>query len=224
MLTFRLKAAALLLFGFLNSVYAGAPPMAIEASAKGISRLDVRFTYKDKELSRFEFKGSEGVATGAITLPTEVNADYEITAYDQEGRVSHSGKGTLPASHDDDRPLLLPVPPAGDADGLIVSVTRERIVLTVKPGESNQINVHADIYDPYGNPVKFDPLEIRWGLSDPRDIKLVPLDDPRDVVLVPNKGVKLERLCITPPDVSICTINGHCRPIPICSDPWTTVS
>jgi hypothetical protein len=226
----RVQAAVLVLLGLLNvpALYAGPPPaspMVLEASAKGLSRLDVRFTVNDKELSRFEIKGSEGQVAGAITLPGDEGASYEITAYDMEGKATHFGKGPIPAQGENDRPLVLPVPPTGDADGLVVTVTRERIVLTVKQGDSNQFNVHADFLDPLGNPTKIDPLDIRWELSDARDLKLVPIpDDGRNVVLVPNKGMTLERLCVTPPEVSVCAPNSHCHHIPVCSDPWTTIS
>jgi alpha-tubulin suppressor-like RCC1 family protein len=229
MYSHRLQAIAILLLGLLNiPAYAGpasGPTLVLEAKAEGLSRLEVRFTVKDKELSRFEFKGGDGLVVGAVTLPGDVGASYEITGYDMEGRVSHSGKGPIPAQGDNDRPLALPVPPTGDADGFVVTVTHERIALTVKPGDSNQFNVHADFLDPFGNPPKIDPLDIRWGLTDGRDLKLLPNPaDARDVVLVPNKGVTLERLCVTPPEVYACLPNSHCYSVKVCSDPWTTVS
>ena len=225
MLTFRLKAAALLLVGFLHIpvLQAGTPPLVLEASAKDIGGLSVRFTYKDKELSRYEFKGAEGQVVGAVTLPTEVGTSYEITAWNTNGKITNYGTGPVPAASEDGRPRVLPVPPSGEANGLEVSLANERIVVTVKPGESNQFNVQADIFDPYGNPVKIDPIEIRWGLTDGR-LALKPLPDGPKVVLVPNKGITLERLCVTPPEVYACTVNGHCRPIKVCSDPWATVS
>jgi hypothetical protein len=120
--------------------------------------------------------------------------------------------------------VVLAVPSTRDSDSLVVSLTRERMVLTVKESEPNQLYVHLDLLDPLGGSIKIDPLEIRYGLTDVRDLRLVP--DPRDtgVWVVPDKGVTLERLCITPPDVYACIPNGHCRPIPICKDPWATIS
>ena len=53
----------------------------------------------------------------------------------------------------------------------MVSLTRERMVLTVKEGEPNQLNVHLDLLDPLGDPIEIDPLEIRWGLTDGRDLR-----------------------------------------------------
>jgi len=137
------------LVGFLHipALQAGTPPLVLEASAKDIGGLSVRFTYKDKELSQYEFKGSEGQVVGAVTLPTEVGTSYEITAWDTNGKITNFGSGPVPAASEDGRPRVLPVPASGEANGLEVSLANERIVVTVKQGESNQFNVQADIFD-----------------------------------------------------------------------------
>jgi hypothetical protein len=228
----HIQAAAILLASLLfntSALHAGGlpdgPNRVLEVTGKGLARLDVRFSIQGKEFSSAELKGEKGLVVGGVTLPTEGAADYEITAYDDEGRVSNYGKGSIPALGEGDRPVVLPLPPTGDSDGLAATLTSERIVLSVKPGEANQFNVRFDLLDPLGGPIKIDPLEIRYGLTDGRDLRLVP--DPRDpglVVVVPNKGVIPEKLCATPPDVYVCLPNGHCRPIPICSDPYTTIS
>jgi alpha-tubulin suppressor-like RCC1 family protein len=225
-----IRAAALLLFGLLNfsALQAGAlpesPNTVLEATGPGLSRLDVRFSIEGKELPGAELKSEKDLVVGGVTLPSEGPADYEITAFDREGKATHYGKGSIPAPGVEDRPVVLAVPPTGDSDALVVSLTRERLVLSVKEGEPNQLTVHLDLLDPLGNPTKIDPLEIRWGLTDERNLKLVPIPDKYDVVVVPNKGLTLERLCITPPEVYACIPNGHCRPIPICADPYTTIS
>ena len=227
----HIQTAAVLLLGLLcntSVLRAGplptSPNTVLEATGPGLSRLDVRFSIEGKELPSAEINGEKGLMVGGVTLPTEGPADYEITVFDMEGKATHYGTGSIPAPGEDDRPVVLAVPSTRDNDSLVVSLTRERMVLSVKEGEPNQLKVHLDLLDPLGDPIEIDPLEIRWGLTDGRDLRLVP--DPRDldVEVVPNKGFTLERLCITPPEVYACLPNGHCRPIPICSDPWTTVS
>jgi len=226
----HIRAAALLLFGLLNfsALQAGSVPdspnAVLEATGPGLSRLEVRFSIQGKELPGAELKSEKDLVVGGVTLPSEGPADYEITAFDREGKATHYGKGSIPAPGEEDRPVVLALPPTGDSDALVVSLTRERLVLSVREGEPNQLNVHLDLLDPLGNPSKIDPLEIRWGLTDGRNLKLVPIPDKYDVAVVPNKGYTLERLCITPPEVYACIPNGHCRPIPICSDPYTSIS
>ena len=227
----HIQTAAVLLLGLLSNtsvLRAGplptSPNTVIEATGPGLSRLDVRFSIEGKELPSAEIKGENGLMVGGVTLPTEGPADYEITAFDFEGKATHYGKGSILAPGEEGRPLVLAVPSTRDSDSLVVSLTRERMVLTVKEGEPNQLNVHLDLLDPLGDPIEIDPLEIRWGLTDGRNLKLVPIPDEYEVDLVPDKGFTLERLCITPPEVYACLPNGHCRPIPICSDPWTTIS
>jgi hypothetical protein len=230
MISRYIQAAALALLGLLpfSSLQAGPSPdgpnAVLEASGPGLAYLEVRFSIDGKELPGAELKGERDSIVGGVTLPREGLADYEITAFDREGKATHYGKGTVAALGEEGRPVVLAVPSTGDNESLVVSLTRERMVLSVKPAESNQLYVHLDLLDPLGGPIKIEPLEIRYGLTDVRDLKLVP--DPRDtgVWVVPNKGVTLERLCITPPEVYACVPNGHCRPVPICSDPYTSIS
>lgn len=227
----HIQAAAILLAGLLFNTSAlqagplpGSPNTVLEATGPGLSRLDVRFSIQGKELPGAELKGEKGLVVGGVTLPSEGPANYEITGFDLEGKATFYGKGWIPAPGEDDRPVTLAVPSTGDNDSLVVSLTRERMVLTVKEGEPNQLTVHLDLLDPLGGPIKIDPLDIRYGLTDGRNLQLRPNPKDTDVVLVPNKGVTLERLCVTPPDVYACLPNGHCRPIPICKDPWATIS
>jgi len=227
----HIQATAILLLGLLfnNTVMlAGPPPTSpntvLEATGSGLSRLEVRLSVQGKEFPGAELKSEKGVLVGGVTLPSEGPADYEITAYDGDGKASHYGKGSIPAPGEEDRPVVLAVPSTRDGDSLVVSLTRERMVLSVKEGEPNQLYVHLDLLDPLGGPIKIDPLEIRYGLTDGRNLKLVPNPKDPGVTVVPNKGYTFERLCITPPEVYACIPNGHCRPVQICSDPWTTVS
>jgi alpha-tubulin suppressor-like RCC1 family protein len=226
----RIQACAVLLLGLLFNIpalYAGpssTPNAVLEVGGPGLARLDVRLNSKDLEPVRLTLKGDGGSLVGSVQLSTEYPTDYEITAFNQDGKVTHAGKGTIQPFAEGDRPLSLPLPSISDGAGLVASLTHERIVLTVKPGESGTYDGHFDILDPLGNPTKIDPLDIRYGLSDVRDMKLVPIPDTQDFHVVPRKDLPPQRLCVSPPDTYICLPNGHCRPIPICSDPWVTIS
>jgi hypothetical protein len=99
----HIQTAAVLLLGLLfntSALYAGPPPTSpntvLEATGPGLSRLEVRFSIEGKELRGAEIKGEKGLLVGGVTLPTEGPADYEITAFDLEGKATHFGTGSIP--------------------------------------------------------------------------------------------------------------------------------
>src|SRR6188768_1675343 len=105
----HIRAAAMLLLGLLNfsAVQAGSVPdspnAVLEATGPGLSRLDIRFSIQGKELPGAELKGEKDLVVGGVTLPSEGRSDYEITAFDREGRVTHYGKGSVPAPGEEGR-------------------------------------------------------------------------------------------------------------------------
>ena len=213
---------------------ASAPPanpnLVLEATGPGLARLEVQLSAKGSAAVstsplKFEFKGIDGLVVGGIELPSDVATDYEITAFDAAGKATHKGRGSLPGLARNDRPRLLPLPPTGEGEGLVVSLTRERLVLDVKPSaKPNNFAAHLDVYDPLGKPTKIEPLDIHWGLTDARDVRLIPGPGRFDIQLVPKDPPVLMRICDLSTQVWACLPNGNCRPRRICVDPWTAIS
>jgi alpha-tubulin suppressor-like RCC1 family protein len=205
-----------------------APNMIIEATRPGLARLEVVLNAKgSKEPFKYEFKGSSGSVVGGIALPDDAPAEYTITAFDAADKVTHTGKGSIPGRAHNDRPLVLPLPPTGDGEGLAVSLTRERLVLDVKPlPESNGLLVQVQAYDPQGNPMALSPDDPRWGLTDPRYFDLLPRPDRNGIVLVPKDPPTQTpiTLCEFATQVIACLPNTHCHAGRVCIDPWATIS
>jgi hypothetical protein len=224
-----IRVLALACLGFALRAQAGpeyTPNMVVETSAPGLARLDVLLSSQEwKEPRRFVFEG-KGSITGGIALPEKYAAEYSITAYDEEGRPINSGKGPIPPVATLDKPLNIPLPSPEKGDGLVLTLNRERIALEVLPSKESpdEIAVHAEIYDAAGNPAKFDPELLNWQLSDGRFIDIRRDYDPRDIKVVPNKGFTFERLCPLTPVVTLCRLNGQCKAIKVCDDPWVQIS
>lgn len=202
------------------------PNMVVETTAPGLARLEVLLSSKEwKESRRFVFEGKDSIA-GGISIPEKYAAEYSMTAYDEKGNVINYGKGPIPPVASLDKPFEVPLPAAEKGEGLLVTVNRERISLAVQPSKEVEgaIMAHAEVFDPTGNPSKFDPEQLYWQLSDGRYLDLHRGWDPRDIHVVPHKDIEFARLCALEPVVSVCTINGHCRPIKVCKDPWVKIS
>jgi len=222
----HIQAAALLLLGLLNiqTLQAGPPSgpnIVLEATADGLARLDVRLNSKGlKEPVKLQLKGEGNVVVGGVTLSSEYPTDYEITGFNDEGKATFSGKGTLPPVYDTDRPITLSLPPTGEGDGLAVSLTRERLVVGVQ-SEKGDLSAHLDVFDPLGNHKELKFEDIRWGLSDNRylDIRQFGYD-----VHLPPKNQDIIKLCPLSTEVFICLPNGNCRSQKICSDPFVQIS
>jgi alpha-tubulin suppressor-like RCC1 family protein len=205
------------------------PPPAntvIETTGAGLARLEVLLSASgSNEPLRYEFKGSDGSIAGGIALPGDVPAEYTITAFDAADKATHTGKGSIPGLARNDRPLVLPLPPTGEGEGLLVSLTRERLVLDVKQSpESNEATVRLQAFDPQGNPMRLNPDDLRWGLTDPRYFNLLPRPDRYEVALVPKDFPTLIKLCEFGTQVFACLPNTHCKVVRVCIDPWTTIS
>jgi len=233
---YRHQAAALPLLALLLLIFsplafaAPEPDAVLEVTGKGLTYLDVEFRSREgKELDRYQFKVSKGSVVGSVTLPGDADANYEITAFDADGIATHSGKGLLPALIEGDRPLLLPLSPTEPekgARGLVVSLARERLVLEATPtDEPNTITVKLQALDPRGNPLKLDPNDISWGLTDPTQFELIPLKDKFEIVIRPNEKFPrpIGDLCDVPP-VFLCIPDLNCRVIKVCPDPWVMLS
>jgi alpha-tubulin suppressor-like RCC1 family protein len=226
----RIHAAALTLAGLLfniSTLQAGpssSPNTVLEATGDGLVRLDVRLVPKGtKDSLNLSFKGDGGVIVGSLTLSDEVGADYEITAFNADGKATHYGKGSIPRFPAEDRPLALPLSPTGEGSGLVVSLTHERLLVDVKPGEKGDYTAHLNVYDPFGNPKELNPEDIRWGLSDARHLDMHRFDK-FDLNLTPKGPFELIEFCTLEPEVFACIPNGHCRQVKVCSDPWMKVS
>lgn len=206
-----------------------APNMVIEARGTGLARLTVELSAKGKaQPVMFEYKATDGMAAGGIAIPNDVPSDYVVTGFDEAGRVTHMGKGSIPAFVNIDRPLALGAPSVGEGEGVVVSLTRERLVIeaTPTPGQPGDLALRAQVFDAQGNAAKINPGDLRWQLSDGRYVDLVP--NPRDGGLhyVP-RGTTPTRpvpLCELRPDVYVCLPNGHCVSIKVCADPFVSIS
>ena len=226
---------ALILLIFSPAAFAAPEPNAVlEVTGEGLTYLDVEFRSREgKELERYQFKANEdGLVVDGVALPAEGGGDYEITAFDRDGIATYSGKGPIPPLLQGDRPLQLVLTPTdkeddhkGGRDGIIVTLSTERLVLEAKPlEEPNTFAVHLQAFDPRGNAMKFDPNDIRWGLTDPTHFELLPKElavivRPVETFPRPNG----ER-CDVPPKVVLCIPNGNCRVIKVCPEPWITIS
>jgi alpha-tubulin suppressor-like RCC1 family protein len=230
-----LLALILLVFSPQGFSAPSEPNAVIEAAGEGLARLDVRLRPKGgKESFRFEFKGAEGLIAGGITLPGDSGSDYEITAFNREGIATYSGKGSIPPLLDGDRPLQLPLPPAdleaGRSDGIVVHLSRERLMLeTARLEEPDHYLVQLQVLDPRGNPLKRDPDGVRWGITDPTHFELLPLKDRHDaVILRPREDgtilTPIGNLCDVPARVVLCLPDLHCRVVSVCADPWVSIS
>ncbi|HEX6398359.1 MAG TPA: hypothetical protein VFZ95_13115 [Steroidobacteraceae bacterium] len=201
------------------------PNMVVESNAPGLARLEVLLSSKEwNESRRYVFEGKGSIA-GGIALPEKYGAEYSITAYDAEGNVINLGKGPIPPVASLDKPLDIALPPAEKGEGLLVTVNSERIALEVQKADlPDGVSLHAELTDPAGNPAKVDPEQLYWQLSDGRYLDLRRGFDPRDIDIVPHKGFEFAELCPLEPVATVCTLNGHCKPIRVCSDPWVKIS
>ena len=201
--------------------------MVVEVAGDNLGRLEVRLMSKGmKEPVRYDFKGEDGTIFGGIALPKEGGAEYEINVYDQEGMLTHTGKGSIGNYEQLDKGVDLPLEQIGGDDGLIAAVTRERIVLEVEPYKENpeKITVRAHAFDPMGNRAFIHPGDLTWQLTDGRLIHLIPKfeDDGPKVDVVPDKTVF--ELCPLQPQVFACKFGTHCKALRICDDPFVRVS
>ncbi|HEV7608514.1 MAG TPA: hypothetical protein VGO61_14310 [Steroidobacteraceae bacterium] len=227
----RFQVAALTLAGLLfniSSLQAGpsasGPNTVLEVTGDGLARLDVSLTAKGlKEPLRLSFKGDGGLIVGSFALSTEVSTNYEITAFNTDGKATHYGKGSLPRFVNADRPLVLPLAATGEGSGLVVSLAHERLAIDVKPAEKGEYTAHFSAFDALGNPKELDPKDIRWGLSDSRYLDIQQFDK-YDVKLPPKDPLQVFELCSLTPEVTACIPNGHCRQVKVCSDPWKMIS
>jgi alpha-tubulin suppressor-like RCC1 family protein len=233
----RIQAAALPLLALIliicspQAFSATAEPNAvIEVAGEGLVYLEVELRPEGgKEQLRFQYKGTNGLIVGGIALPADGGADYEITAYDEQGKSRYAGKGWIPSLLKGDRPLRLPLLPTDqDSGGIMVSLSRERLVLEAKPAdEPNSFTVELQALDPRGYPSMLDPKEVSWRLTDTTQFELLPYEDRYDVVVVrPLKETILKpyaELCDDPPKVVLCT-ELNCRVVSLCSDPWVAIS
>lgn len=236
MFNLRIQAAALPLVALILSIFAlpavaaPEPNTVLEVEGVGLSHLDVQLTPKGSEPVRLQLKADEGHLVAGIGLPQEVGTEYEIAAYDTEGRVTHAGKGSIPPFSAIERPVRLGLPPTlekeGNAEGLIVSLSRERLVLEAfESEEPNHFTVDLQALDVHGNPLKIDPNDIKWGLTDPTHFELLSLKERFQAKLIPKDTFpKPLRLCDVPPVVIACLPNSLCKPIRVCPDPFEKVS
>lgn len=232
----HIRAAALpllasILFTLAPQAFAAPEPNTVlEATGEGLSYLDVRLTSKGSEPIQLRLTGEDGRVVGDLGLPGEVSTDYEITAFNTEGKAIHSGKGSIPPLGAIDKSVRLGLPPTDDREGaregLVVTLSHERLVLEAfESNEPNHYTIDLQVLDPIGNPAKFDPNDIRWGLTDPTHFELLPLKDKYQVALVPKDTFPtLVRLCDVPPAVQACTTSGFCKVIKVCPDPFVQVS
>lgn len=233
MFRFRIRAVAPLLAPILfmlapQAFAAPEPNTVLEATGEGLSYLDVRLTSKGYEPQQLRFSAEDGRLVGDLALPREGNTDFEITAFNTEGKATHSGKGSIPPSTAIDKPVLLGLPPMdeGARGGLVVSLSHERLVLEAfESNELNRYTIDLQVLDPIGNPAKFDPNDIRWGLTDPTHFELLPLEDKYQIALVPKDIFpKPFKFCDVPPEVQVCTKSGFCKAIKVCPDPYVQIS
>ncbi len=226
---------ALILAGFAPPSLAApsGPEVVLEATGTGLAYLEVELRPRKGETFSYKLEGSKGLIVGGITLPAEAS-DYEITAFDTEGKVTFFGRGSIPSFMTDDPPLQISLPPAnpeeGKNDGLIVSLSRERVVLRAKPmDEPNSFSIEARVTDPHGNAVPLDQSDVQWGLTDPTHFELQPLKERfTGVILRPREDGPFVTpagiLCDVPPHVVMCIPGRHCRAVKVCNDPWVTIS
>jgi len=206
----------------------------LEVTGEGLTRLEVEFRSREgKELERYQFEATDGLVVGGVVLPSDVGANYEITAFGSDGIATYSGTGSIPTLQEDDRPIKLTLPPTdqgeeqNDRDGLLVSLSNERLVLeSASTGEPNHFTVRLQAFDPRGNILKLDPEEISWDLTDSAHFELLPLEDKFEIVLRPHETFPqtIDNLCDVPPKVVVCIPSLNCRVITVCPDPWVTIS
>jgi len=226
---------ALILFIFSPAAFAAPEPNAIlELTGEGLTYLEVEFRSREgKDLGRYQFRESEGLVVGGIALPDEAGAEYEITAFDADGIATYSGAGAVPSLGEGDRPLELPLlptdkekgPEAASRGGIVVSVSRERLVLEAREsGEPDNFTVRLQALDARGDPLKLDADGIRWGVTDPNHFELIPLKDRYEVVIRPRVDFPgIFNFCSKVPKVVGCTPT-HCKMLRVCPDPWVSIS
>jgi hypothetical protein len=203
------------------------PNMVIEVTGSNLSRVDIQLLQKGmKEPIRYEFKTENGEIAGAIALAKEGDSQYEITAYDLEGKLTHIGTGSLGNYEQMDKGARLPLEPIDGSDGLVVEMARERLVLEVEPYKDSpeQISVSAQAFDPRGNVAHIQPGDLTWQLTDGRLIHLIPDREKPKVDMFPNKDSGIQELCSLEPKVVACRIGVQCQAIPVCFDPFVRVS
>ena len=204
------------------------PNRVIEAKRAGLARLTVELRAEGrKEPQTFDLKGSEGAVVGGILLP-EQRVEYTISAYDANGTVTNRGSGSLTGARKDDRPLDLALPSTNDGETLLVSLARQRIdlQLTRATDKSGKFTVRARVFDPQGNPARFDSSDPRWGVTDPRVYQLQPGPDRFDRTFVPRtppNGAVIF-LCSPKTSVTFCATADACKQIDVCADPYTAIS
>ncbi|MBC8025058.1 MAG: hypothetical protein H7Y89_03630 [Steroidobacteraceae bacterium] len=231
----QFKASGLVLLGVVLLLVAGqfaqaqsppTPNMVVEVVNADVSRLEVRLSGGEfKESLQYEFKGVNGTITGGIALPKEGRLDWEIVAYDREGKLTHEGKGSIGGLVHTERAIDLPLESIDGGEGLVVSLAHQRIVLEVESYETSEtLSVRAQVFDPQGNRADIKPGDLTWQLTDGRLIDLIKHEKEYKYELVPKKDAQIFELCTQAPQVFVCTKNGFCKPLRVCSDPFVSIS
>lgn len=224
----QIRVAAFLLLAVLFTLFmveaarAQTPNMVLETAGDNLSRIEL--TIRGKDPVRYTFKAEKGAIAGGIALPKSGSADYEITAYDLKGNLTHIGTGTLGSAGATDKGTLLPLDSIDGGVGLVATVNRERIVLEVgKDGSPDRMSVRASVLDAQGKVAAYiKPGDIIWTTSTGKQIQLIPRDN-FSVDVVPNKDSTIYQLCPLGPVVGAC-LPGRCKPVKLCTDPFVQVS
>ena len=94
-----LPLAVVLTLSMVSIARAQRPPMpnmVLQAEGETLGRLEVQLRFDGmKEPFRYELNAENGAIVGAIALPKEGGAQYDIVAYDGEGNATHIGNGPI---------------------------------------------------------------------------------------------------------------------------------
>jgi hypothetical protein len=203
------------------------PNMVVEAEGAGLGRVEITLsTQGSRKPALFVLNAENGAVAGGIALPKEGGAEYEINAYDTEGKLTHFGRGTIGTVAQTAQGAELMLEPIDSDAGLVVSVNRQRLVLHVDPfdGSPEKISVRAEAFDALGKRAFINPGELTWQLTNGRLIHLLPKFDEPGVDLVPDKDQEVYELCPLEPKVFACKIGSACKPVRPCDDPFARVS
>jgi alpha-tubulin suppressor-like RCC1 family protein len=202
----------------------GAPPpqgknnLALEVSAPGLERVAVEVRSQQWATLKSEIKAVEGRALGGIFLPPNGDRELRLTGFDAKGAEIYRGSDRR-AVGETIAAMSVLMQPVAAGDPIVADLATERLEIS-RTDAGEAITLRARVFDPDGQPLKFDPLDIKWSLNDARDWKLKPVPDGGIMVVPPPDLVKL---CPFPGKVYACKI-GQCEFVDVCRDPFVTIA
>ena len=197
--------------------------LALEANHPGMARLTIEVRSREWSPLENDIIAVNGRAVGGVFVPPGSTREIVVSAFDASGAETHRGQAQREFSELASMVLPhVPVLPLAAGEAFVLQLAPQRLELERTDGERGVIQLRARVFDPDGElpPPPFG--EIRYGLNDVRDYKLVPVPDD-GIELFPLQTGQTATLCRADVTAYACRL-GVCDTVDICRDPWVAIA